>query len=931
MAQAPLSHDDVAWLQNELNRRGYKTGRTDGKMDSATIRAIRKFQNDNGFAATGLPTEEVMSALRADSAGVEHTPATSAQVSSPPPGAIGFKLRKGFDLPSNDYRSGLKSKKLRGISMKKCIGFCAKDNRCKAFTYNNKQRVCFLKNGVSDWVRFSGAISGVKHVAGEQQMAQQAGPNDLTIPGVADGTPDGAASAPRVRPAAFRGLLQDGDAAVIGSESVYPHAYDQSIQGARRISLLLLLKAAPEYLEKKRSTIVFTQLVPKLAQPYLKPGSNDYWRGETQIERELNRRKFLEQHKNDILALTPDLPLPITEIRPFRLGAYDIDKQRFEVKTDFHDSLKQSWYRIDGISMAGREPTALPDHWEVPLAQAQTIQAIKPKSTVEQPTLALRYEIISVRRSEGRVYLETIERPASRKIYRSARLKDEIGQLGGGPQQETGASVAGAEPQPSGAATLDLEYPGLIALQEDTTLYGNEQFIRAMFEVRRRIERKARSEKRKPHSGSFGVSKVFLNGKVKPNPTDLAAYVNWLKPRVASVKKEVQSPWGVSGGLSKGVHSIRLNELFQHVPELGYEPRIEGSPQKLAKQAYPLATKFHRIPSAKGLATYVAINQNPAWYELKIQTDVPGGSGGRYSATTDLVLRSRKLLRGSTANQHVLVLEFDPIKVALRPGKGKSFVKAIAPAEGAATAARTGSDKQTAGGKFDIRGLKVGLSISDILKTLESLSGERALVIRQGKTKNAQLTDFIEATYTAPPVGAGVEFDPDQGKYVKVDPKPRKILTERYIILHASDFSDRSIVVGRQLKLAAETFKAFVASDPLTKKYGKPTFKEYKDTHKMWAAQPATRTRIAKNGYSYRNSCLNPDASRHGLNLPEKKLYYSSRPCGEILDTWTDSSPGHVIAFLVDTDALALLRSRPKTAAAKSKPKPKPPESGIKF
>ena len=73
-----------------------------------------------------------------------------------------FEILKGFDLPSNDYRSGFTEPRLKGISKKDCRRECAEDDRCQAFTFNAKANVCFLKAVVPQRRRFAGAISGIK-------------------------------------------------------------------------------------------------------------------------------------------------------------------------------------------------------------------------------------------------------------------------------------------------------------------------------------------------------------------------------------------------------------------------------------------------------------------------------------------------------------------------------------------------------------------------------------------------------------------------------------------------------------------------------------------------------------------------------------------------------------------------------------------------
>jgi Domain of unknown function (DUF4189)/PAN domain len=97
-------------------------------------------------------------------------PTTSRQVPAerarPSPGqgaeSTSFEILKGFDLPSDDYRSGFSEPRLKGISKKACRQECSNDDRCRAFTFNVRARVCFLKASVPGRTPFAGAVSGIK-------------------------------------------------------------------------------------------------------------------------------------------------------------------------------------------------------------------------------------------------------------------------------------------------------------------------------------------------------------------------------------------------------------------------------------------------------------------------------------------------------------------------------------------------------------------------------------------------------------------------------------------------------------------------------------------------------------------------------------------------------------------------------------------------
>ena len=75
---------------------------------------------------------------------------------------VGFERLDNQDLPYNDYRSGLAEASLNGIDLEVCESQCAADASCRAYTYNSKARVCFLKTAATEPVAFSGAFSGIK-------------------------------------------------------------------------------------------------------------------------------------------------------------------------------------------------------------------------------------------------------------------------------------------------------------------------------------------------------------------------------------------------------------------------------------------------------------------------------------------------------------------------------------------------------------------------------------------------------------------------------------------------------------------------------------------------------------------------------------------------------------------------------------------------
>lgn len=127
---------------------------------------------------------------------------------------------EGYDLPGNDYNSGMDNPRLKGISSAQCESICAADGQCQAYTYNTKAKVCFLKSAHGDPLRFKGAISGRKLTAafGEARIAvltvkeRKAVQSSLAALGYNIGTVDGEFG-PRTRKAIAAYQAKNGETA----------------------------------------------------------------------------------------------------------------------------------------------------------------------------------------------------------------------------------------------------------------------------------------------------------------------------------------------------------------------------------------------------------------------------------------------------------------------------------------------------------------------------------------------------------------------------------------------------------------------------------------------------------------------------------------------------------------------------------------------
>ena len=92
-AGAPTGAGLIRETQAELRRHGYGIGAIDGQLDGATTDAIRSYQQAHGMEPTGMPSPELLAALRRNapiSRGISppsHYPPAAAPVPlGPPPG-----------------------------------------------------------------------------------------------------------------------------------------------------------------------------------------------------------------------------------------------------------------------------------------------------------------------------------------------------------------------------------------------------------------------------------------------------------------------------------------------------------------------------------------------------------------------------------------------------------------------------------------------------------------------------------------------------------------------------------------------------------------------------------------------------------------------------------------------------------------------------
>lgn len=89
----------------------------------------------------------------------------SVQLVSRPGKSDTFRMLQNRDLPGHDLRTPKQDKILRNISVNRCKRACLAEEKCTAFTYNEKYRWCFLKSGAPQSAPHKRATSGIRQMA----------------------------------------------------------------------------------------------------------------------------------------------------------------------------------------------------------------------------------------------------------------------------------------------------------------------------------------------------------------------------------------------------------------------------------------------------------------------------------------------------------------------------------------------------------------------------------------------------------------------------------------------------------------------------------------------------------------------------------------------------------------------------------------------
>ncbi|HVW92390.1 MAG TPA: MG2 domain-containing protein [Devosia sp.] len=119
----------------------------------------------------------------------------------------------GMDLPGGDYAT------LKGVTLDNCSKACADDNICRAFTYNQKAKWCFLKGNAGTQTPFAGAVSGKVAMSPDPmtiaaaRQAELPFPPDSLVNEATDFASGLSKSDPAPKGSTYADLVKAGDAA----------------------------------------------------------------------------------------------------------------------------------------------------------------------------------------------------------------------------------------------------------------------------------------------------------------------------------------------------------------------------------------------------------------------------------------------------------------------------------------------------------------------------------------------------------------------------------------------------------------------------------------------------------------------------------------------------------------------------------------------
>jgi peptidoglycan hydrolase-like protein with peptidoglycan-binding domain len=840
-------------LQARLNALGFDAGPADGVMGSRTRRAIEAYQQSIGVSPTGELTAQQYGQVMA-----QQPPSVAPSIEA------GFQMLAGFDLPYNDYRTGMSEPGLRNIGLAACQTACRGDGQCRAFTFNEKARVCFLKSAAATPVAFSGATSGIRQEATSGIQIGSGAPPELPLG-------NGAQIAP---PA------QGGSVQLAGGKRVYVAGMgpvDTEWVATMKLGLLLLLRGNPPLFDADPH--MFLPLLPPgearsyIADTYdlyeqLEKRKNETelvrfiaraeWAGRDEFERRDAQVRFVAEQKQRIFGMVPQGEIVISLLQYFSTGEY---------RDGAFPLGRLDWSRGGFLSTETLEVTAplvYPEVWPVGETEARAFRDLQRQDDFRS-YLRTDYVIRDVLPREGGAALDVA---LSRLVIVPANDPETI--IAELPLPESAVLYGERQVEfvAGGAPEVDPELFRLYAATQDPSLLDDPAFLTAGFLVRQVIEKNLvdnRDARLKTQWPAFFRASMLATQT--PSAEELQFYRSRVEERLPLLGDTVQfglvdcpqlapttgygGPCSTKPGEDGPAFRLNLTTVFSDNGQWNFaHSRTNWRPER------PGGDFLQTIlfPSGPDLPVQIALADDPNWEE-RVVDGAPAGiqSMAVQFAIDDMVLKTDPLR---------LEVVLRPKSITVSGTNGQRDIALIDAGDGLQL-----PESGAVAFDVDILGLKLGVPREEAEKLMAarfaSLDGAR--FFRSSPEEARQLYSYV-AEHATPTDSERVDVSPlypsnrsDHRLNVYRREVERLLIdgtmveavegnnpTDQTTIFYAPD-SGRTVSISR-FQAFAEPVDRQALVGQITGKYGPP---DYQNSDIMvWSGHRDIKRKLAEDGIS---------------------------------------------------------------------------------
>jgi hypothetical protein len=686
----------------------------------------------------------------------------------------------------------------------------------------------------------------------------------------------------------------------------------QNTAARERLVQLFILKGNPALLDNPSKTLSFLPLVEiSQANAYVMTRSGQplidkrdrldvQWRGTNQFEQEDSRVAFLAANKQTILAMTEGLPTEFYDVRPMRVGTYDVATKALEIGISGAENGPWGWSGGQ-TSFDSPMPIRLPQTWTLePAVARQVVEAAaigyrrmnpneqdfnaNARAMTASLVIAIRQKIISIRPTEHGAALDLTV--LEMVVFDAPDLKVVVGTL----PLPAGASVGGAVPPISanGSVTFDAMYPRLWAVAANPAILDNVGFLTESFDLRRKQEAAAAVHQEMVLSFPRVVGSSLLRSRQPAQQSDIDAMRAWLQTHSQGLPKRVLVNGFMlnkSGTSANGMPVVDIRNRWQGgaagVEGLAGRDRSWIDSARLATMAIlPNSVGAEVVWSGDAVPTIAAFHPHPAWFGVELPFE-PANE----QAMLELEVLSGEMRADENGKSFVL---FDVLPTALvysRDGAPQRFELA-APVESPTTPGTPGV--------YDVVGVRLGMPLAEAESLVQTAVGAGF--------------ERLEWSVSDPVFSDAVAFRKSAINGERL---------ESVVIFYDSTIPERPVIgIGRDVQLqGAESNEAAVAAilPKLEQKFGTAIpWAGGRSSYFYWAQNPVTQALIRAK-MRYDDACSFSDFEQFAA-LDQGARFgtaQATKSCGEMMRATIGK--GGVAQFLTNADNFEAIRAR-KTA-----------------